>query len=48
MKKIYLILFLLPLFAGAVDYPGNGGGGFGGAIGGSTLAVTDNGTDLLR
>lgn len=46
MKKLYLILLLLPLFAGAVDYPGNGGGGFGGAIGSSTLAVTDDGTNI--
>ena len=46
MKKIYFILLLLPLFAGAVDYPGNGGGGFGGAIGGSTLGVTDDGTNI--
>ncbi len=51
MKKIYLILLLLPLFAGAVDYPGNGGMGFAppsttGTIGGSNLAVTDNGTTI--
>lgn len=46
MKKLYLLLLLLPSLAFATNYPGNGASGFGGAIGNSTLSITDNGTTV--
>jgi len=39
-------MLCLPLFAGAVNFPGNGNAGFGNPIGSSTLAVTDDGTTI--
>ena len=46
MKKLYFLLLFLPSIAFATTYPGNGGIGFGGPIGGSTLNITDNGTTV--
>ena len=46
MKKLYLLLLLLPSLAFATTFPGNGATGFGGPIGNSNLTITDNGTTV--
>jgi hypothetical protein len=46
MKKIYFLLLLIPSFAWAAVFPGNGGTGFGGAVGNGNLAVTDDGSNI--
>lgn len=47
MKKFYFLLLLLPSAVFATNFPGNGASGFGGAIGGSTLNITNNATTVF-
>lgn len=49
MKQIYLLFIFLMVsmtFNAQVNYTANGNSGFGGAVGGSNMTISDNGTDV--